>query len=258
MNRYVLWGVLAIVVTLVIVISGYGYFTGQIIYLGEGESGPVFPGYACEKGLVPISCNQPETDGSCDFDACTEEFYCTQCGDDECAEPENICNCPHDCGVEPAGNIFVTSEKFTGDLGGIEGADIKCRVAAGRAGYKGTWVALVSILAIDAGDRLPENTTFKNMKGFIIANDKDDLSDGNIINRILTEYGEEHDGLVWTGSYAYPYIFYTENACNDWTSSENDIKGTAGNSRYTDTNWMEWNLIQSCAIQSSLYCIRID
>ncbi len=39
--------------------------------------------------------------------------------------------------------VFITEEKFTGDLGGLEGADRKCQAAAERMGYQGTWKALL-------------------------------------------------------------------------------------------------------------------
>ncbi len=254
MKKYLLY--LALILIASFFISGWAIqnYTGYVIYLDEGESAPVSPEYACSAGLTSISCNQPGENSTCE--ACTEIFYCTKCGDGVCTEPENRCNCARDCGKEAPGNIFVTNESFTGNLGGLEGADAKCQEAAGNAGYRGTWVALLSTSYMDAHYRIMNMKNILNMKGFGIAKDHIDLSDGNILNRILTEYGEEHDGLVWTGSYAYDYLIYTERACNDWTSGSSSDKGTSGNSMYMNSDWMEWNIGQSCSVKSSLYCVK--
>jgi len=255
--------VFAIVALMLISAAAYGItfsaLTGEtvveIIYLGEGESGPVSPGYACEDGLVPISCDVPGDRAECDFGSCTDTFHCTDCGNDICMEPENRCNCPHDCGVVAPGNIFVTNQTFTGNIGGLSGADKKCQEAAGCAGYRGTWIALLSTETIYAGERLPK-TEFVNMDGKRVAKNHIDISDGSLINPILNEYGEETKHVAWTGSYAYPFLIYTEIACNDWTSSAESIRGTAGNANMTNFEWMEWNYVQSCAKKASLYCIR--
>jgi hypothetical protein len=248
----------------VVVISGCTA-TGEVTvnYLGEGESGPVSDEYACSEGLSAITCDAPGEDGECGSSACTDTFFCTYCGDNTCQEPENECNCARDCGTEAPGNIFVTSAKFTGDLGGILGADAKCQEAASNAGYTGTWVALVSNTiergGIFGGERLPKAVEFVNMNGEMVARNHIDISDGAIENRIVNEFGEActSNCLVWTGSYGYPYIFDTDFNCNQWTKSTEEYRGTTGNSFYTNFNWMEWNLIQSCEVESSLYCIQI-
>jgi len=62
----------------------------------EGGSGIVVPDATpCCDGLTSIGCDAPGDDGLCE--ACGGGFYCTYCGDGECNEPENYCNCPADC-----------------------------------------------------------------------------------------------------------------------------------------------------------------
>ncbi len=39
--------------------------------------------------------------------------------------------------------VFITEEKFTGDLGGLEGADQRCQSEAEKMGYQGNWKALI-------------------------------------------------------------------------------------------------------------------
>jgi len=67
----------------------------------EGESGAVYPDTPpCCEGLTSIGCQTPGGNGECI--SCVGAFYCTYCGDGECKEPENACNCPADCtNVEP-------------------------------------------------------------------------------------------------------------------------------------------------------------
>lgn len=49
--------------------------------------------------------------------------------------------------------VFVTSEEFSGDLGGLEGADAKCAVAAKAANLDGTFKAWLSVGPDSAASR---------------------------------------------------------------------------------------------------------
>lgn len=58
--------------------------------------------------------------------------------------------------------VFVTSATFSGNLGGLTGADDKCQAAAdGPASIvpPGTYIAWLSTSVKDAIDRLPANTS---------------------------------------------------------------------------------------------------
>lgn len=53
--------------------------------------------------------------------------------------------------------VFITDEDYTGDLGGLEGADEKCQMSAEKKGYGGQWIALI-------GGESPENTIIKRLE----------------------------------------------------------------------------------------------
>jgi hypothetical protein len=62
----------------------------------EGEEGEIYPGApSCCAGLSGITCDEPDENGNCQ--SCSETFICTNCGNGECGDAENKCNCPTDC-----------------------------------------------------------------------------------------------------------------------------------------------------------------
>lgn len=82
--------------------------------------------------------------------------------------------------------VFITREKFTGNLEGLEGADEKCRIAAAEMGYEGNWSAFL-------GGEAPENTAIKRLERtpdglngiFIEAEPSSTLLRGSTCHRIL-------------------------------------------------------------------------
>lgn len=53
--------------------------------------------------------------------------------------------------------VFITDEEYTGDLGGLDGANEKCQTSAEKKGYSGQWIALI-------GGEGPENTIIKRLE----------------------------------------------------------------------------------------------
>ena len=85
--------------------------------IGEGESAAVYPGNECCEGLTTIGCDGPGEDGKCEY-GCIGALVCTNCGDGECGDSENKCNCPEDCGGDICGDGIcgereATSEQFS-------------------------------------------------------------------------------------------------------------------------------------------------
>ncbi len=63
----------------------------------EGQEGEIFPGSpSCCEGLSGLSCDKPDENGNCSTE-CSDTFICADCGDGECSDGENKCNCPRDC-----------------------------------------------------------------------------------------------------------------------------------------------------------------
>jgi hypothetical protein len=123
--------------------------------------------------------------------------------------------------------VFTTSASFTGNLGGLDGADSLCQQAADTTTAivpEGEYVAFLSTSAseVHARDRLspnyggyvlPDGTT-------MIAASKADLLDGEILHSIdQDEFGDSIGGVwVWTGSGNDGRITSVVRTCDDWES----------------------------------------
>lgn len=56
--------------------------------------------------------------------------------------------------------VFITEDKFTGNLGGLEGADQKCQAAAQKAGFQGNYKAFLGRDDILAKNRVKKEGVF--------------------------------------------------------------------------------------------------
>jgi len=85
--------------------------------------------------------------------------------------------------------IFVTSELYDGNLGGVSGADQKCQELADRVGISGRFLALVSEPGRTIFDRFDgEGGPYQLTDGAIVANHFEEL--GNTLGALnLTEVG---------------------------------------------------------------------
>ena len=101
--------------------------------------------------------------------------------------------------------VFVTSQVYQGDLGGMEGANAKCKACAEAAGLNGNYRAWISTRPTECPDQ-----TFTKWDGayvlvddtMMLATSWTDLADGMLLNPIDTdEYGNKVIGsYVWTST----------------------------------------------------------
>jgi len=159
------------------------------------------------------------------------------------------------CGTGPT-TVFVTSQTFAGDLGGIVGADQICNNLAQNAGLPGTYIAWLSTSTVNARDRLNSNGPYRLVIGTIIADDLQDLLDGfldapiNIDENGTLILGNQE---VWTGTLADGSAALGR--CSDWTANSNSVFGTAGNATSTAQSWTVFvNL--NCSMFNRLYCFQ--
>jgi hypothetical protein len=124
--------------------------------------------------------------------------------------------------------IFATSGSFTGNLGGLAGADTVCASYATSAGLTGTWVAYLSSSTTNAYDRITSNgpfylvdkTTriFHNKAGFL-------TTPINYISQ--NESGSDASGYnIWTGTLSTG--LKSTNTSNNWTEGSCSYYGTYG------------------------------
>jgi hypothetical protein len=161
----------------------------------------------------------------------------------------------------PVMRIFATSEKYNGDLGGLVGADAKCRKHAREGNLEEWWnyKALLSTSTKPAKDRVTQN---KDLYDVVFA-DSDMLFSANKMwtsspsssvygdefgNRIEDENNERE---VWTGTTSAGES--SEYHCGNWTSSSGD--GTWGNSKLKESSGWIAAGTSSCNEQYRIYCI---
>jgi WD40 repeat protein len=189
----------------------------------------------------------------------------------------NVDSISVNCRSVPAGmhRVFVTSQLFDGNLGGVAGADAKCQAAAQAAGISGTFKAWISTVA-DGGPaaRFTRATTpYTLLDGTIIADNWTALTSGYLRAPIyLTELGgvppqgtgASHYGQIWYG-WHIPLVFsnttYDGNVsdpngdCGGWASTQ---QGYPGYGRADDTGgwWSAYVTGQSCTETAPLYCFE--
>jgi hypothetical protein len=161
--------------------------------------------------------------------------------------------------------VFITESVFTGDLGGLQGADMKCQQAA-TGHFPGTFMAWLSDSMTSAGSRLSHSPNrYVLPDGTAVANDWADLVDGTILHAIdMTEtLGQPQPGIgcggnssiVWTDTSPAAYTAVVTFACNDWTlgSMGMSIWGVVGP---LDSSWTAGCSGGSCGFNAALYCFQ--
>jgi hypothetical protein len=156
--------------------------------------------------------------------------------------------------------VFKTSQRYWGDLGGLAGADAICQELAEDAGLTGTWTAWLSDDNADAIDRIPDGQ-YQLVDGTVIADDKDDLTDGFLKAPIgLNEFGSPWEANVWTGT--QPDGTDAGENCSNWTENSGSGGCSAGDSGCgvfgilaTNPNWTQsTDFGVNCNESNSLYC----
>jgi len=222
-------------------------------------------------------CDDGNTAGG---DGCSADCLWEECGNgiidinEECDDGNDNDGdgCSFSCTTEYK-MVFLTSNTYSGDLGGLDGADTICNDLAVEAGLHGTYKAWLSDSDVSVSERfthsdLPyvlvdkiENILSEETR-ITIADDWIGLTSGDIRNRInrdekLDTYGSRQS--VWTNTQRDGEIMYTVPAknCNNWSSSDSAYWGRYGYSFYTYYKWTNSTYDIRCnTINMRLYCFQ--
>jgi hypothetical protein len=151
--------------------------------------------------------------------------------------------------------VFVTSLRYTGNLGGVAGADMLCQQRATAAGLPGSYKAWLSDSTQAASARLTHaSVPYRRVDGSLVANNWSDLTDGTIGSELqIDENGSLHFFYVWTGTTSAGTL--STPTCADWTDSGEGTNGRWGSGGSLDAVWTEGST-QACSTQSPIYCFQ--
>lgn len=170
------------------------------------------------------------------------------CTDEHCAAGQ-VCNAQHRCVDKPCGQggpclVFVTGQMYSGNLGGLEGADDKCQRHADDVGLPGTYRAWLSDAnGSPAEYRFVRSTgPYVRTDGVRIADDWDDLTDGELqapINVTETRIPVESVYVVWTNTdqSGRRFSYLPDTTCANWTGAGDFLSSYYGFSTSNDASW---------------------
>jgi hypothetical protein len=163
---------------------------------------------------------------------------------------------------------FVTSDRFAGDLGGLEGADGRCAAAAAEAGLSGTFVALLSTPDVPAADRLGPARGFIRLDGRPVADKVSDLFTRHALlypvlydqdGRAIHSSASGGEDMTWTGTTP---AGTSPNTCDGWTDMVSGKYGNAGQPGGGPAAWLDAIAGQCDAGgvwgDNRLYCFMVD
>lgn len=167
--------------------------------------------------------------------------------------------------------VFVTSDLFSGDLGGLAGADAKCATAAARnTELSGkSFKAWLAVEGASASSRFANDGKFYLTNGLVFAENFSMMSSSYIgmgggaspfIPLNADEMGATLTDmrLVWTGTgYVIMPGMETTGTCNDWTSTALSTSVYVGlGLSYTAWSWAYGTTTADCGEEHPIYCIE--
>ena len=218
---------------------------------------------SCGDGHVQIGVEDCDDGNGSQTDACLSNCQPASCGDGfvfvgvEDCDDGNFTDedgCSSMCSVEP-NYVFLSSDSYTGLLGGLAGADSRCQLLADNAGLPGTYLAWLSDGNVAPANRLFHSSApYVLLDGTQIASDWADLTDGTLAHPIsLTELGGNASSIVWTAVDTAGYVHSSN--CQSWTTSSSSYSGRSGQSGSNNSNWTVYSS-PFCNSSARLYCFR--
>jgi hypothetical protein len=177
-------------------------------------------------------------------------------------------SCTTTCGVQalcisgvctPSRRVFVSTEMFTGNLGGTSGADNSCHALASAAQLGGSWKAWVSDGTTSPSTRFTQAAVgYRLLDGTLVATNWTGLVSGALLHGIdLTEQRTAAaSSEVWTGTLSSG-VAIGSNVCDGFTSSANGApQSVVGNTSRTDIGWSNATSVACDVNDLRIYCME--
>jgi len=159
--------------------------------------------------------------------------------------------------------VFVTSQLYTGNFGGLAGADARCQERADAAGLGGTYMAWLSDNTGSPSTRFTRSSVpYVLVDGTVVADNWTDLTDGTIdapINRTELNGAPPNGDMtctsvsVWTNTRTDGTQWNPGNSCNNWTGTGSALWG------YFTLASAEWTTACQggiCTWREPIYCFQ--
>jgi len=156
--------------------------------------------------------------------------------------------------------VFITSEVYQGfALGGLHGADQRCRNLATKAGLSRplTFTAWLSTPDVPAANRLQHSDgRYVLVNGLVVAQNWTALTVGPLETTItVDENSQSQDVPAWTGTVEDGQPAPGSEFCDNWEFSGLMKFGGTGLSISADATWSYFGE-SSCISEAHLYCIE--
>jgi len=161
--------------------------------------------------------------------------------------------------------VFVSSERYSGNLGGLAGADATCQSLAAAAGKPGVFAAWLSTLTVPAWKRLSHAPVpYVLASGAVVANDWADFTSGTLRHKIDETEGDAPPPNALSG--CNPVVFWTatdergaetgNDDCNGWTDASDTRRATLGVLAADDTVWSQFCVQSQCSSSAPIVCLE--
>ena len=158
--------------------------------------------------------------------------------------------------------VFVTSERFKGNLGGLKGADDKCQAQADDPASivpSGTYLAWLS-----DGTDSPNSRFTKSSHPYLlpdatkIAENYTDLTDGSIQHFINIDPTGKTVGqnYIWTGTKEDGTTAQPFRTCTGWMDPVTMARGVIGSTGHTLTTWSSQSQERCNTTRQRLACFQ--
>ncbi|MEZ4448662.1 MAG: DUF4215 domain-containing protein [Nannocystaceae bacterium] len=223
----------------------------------------------CGDQMVFEGVEECDDGNQVDTDECTNACTAAVCGDGLVHEGVEACDdgnavdddgCTNACTLGGS-RVFVTSGIYSGNLGGIVGADQKCQAHAQQVGLPGIWRAWISVDKLDDSPAVrfkKSNGPYLRLDGAVIATGWGDLIDGQLLAPIdITEKGVPATGAnaVWTNTSASGVPANQVSHCSSWQTGSPGVDGRIGSRIVVNSGWSA-GAIAPCASSAHLYCFE--